>query len=344
MQIRRHDAGAHGPGVFFRQLRLVFAAEVKIAASIALAIVIGILLLLLVPIGHVDWEVEVQASNCDPKVAADLQAWADRTNDQGLLVNVSSNQSAENESKILVSYTKLTARNYARIWLFPADNQPLPNFIRVECSPKTIDFKQPRESSPGMMMLAWMISWYAAIIVLVLFFRGRRSVSDQFLPKMQVTVLDWVRWALIGSAASLLATAALHFIGSYGFPLETPQTGLILEAIKRNGLVLLLVIAVGPICEELLFRKWILRAFLIEGSPKLGVAVASLSFAALHTLGEPFTVAAAVYYSIVCLLSVGLCLMYMRAGTVWAPALAHIGYNAMSIGTVLLANNVSAAH
>lgn len=85
-----------------------------------------------------------------------------------------------------------------------------------------------------------------------------------------------------GSAAILIVSSILAFIKSL-IPLETVNnTANINKGLELNFLKILVPLFVGPILEELIFRKWIPNTFQDVFGRKKSIIFSNLLFSILH--------------------------------------------------------------
>lgn len=86
----------------------------------------------------------------------------------------------------------------------------------------------------------------------------------------------------MGVAAILIVSSILAFIKSL-IPIETPNnTANVNNGIELNFLKILVPLLVGPILEELIFRKWIPNTFQDVLGRKKAIVFSNLLFSVLH--------------------------------------------------------------
>ncbi|KAA2284038.1 CPBP family intramembrane glutamic endopeptidase [Arenimonas fontis] len=172
-----------------------------------------------------------------------------------------------------------------------------------------------------MVTAAVLASLCAAVLVWLI----RRRTLAGHLPAM-----PGARAALVAVAGGLAVQAFAIGVGLLGQQVGgevQPSNALPLAELAQRSpwLAWLLVVAVAPLAEELLFRHVLLRRFALAGRAGLGLAITSLGFAALH---EPWPGAAGVtaWLSTVMVyvaMGLGFGLVYVRTGRFWAAVLAH---------------------
>jgi membrane protease YdiL (CAAX protease family) len=132
-----------------------------------------------------------------------------------------------------------------------------------------------------------------------------------------------------GTSRFLIVGVALAFIVALaGAALQTPDVDMPMKELLRDRLSLILVgifaISLGPLCEELMFRGFLLPLVARSLGAALGVLVTSLGFAVLH--GPQYawswqhilliTIAGAVFGWV-----------RLRTGSTAAATVMHAGYN-----------------
>ena len=160
----------------------------------------------------------------------------------------------------------------------------------------------------------------------------RRSLSAP-LPRMAT------RNALLlavpaGIAIQLFALSMGVVVAGLGTEVE-PSNAAPLEAMAQSQpwLMALLVVAVAPLAEELLFRHVLLRRFALHGRPLLGVFATSLLFAAMHEAwpGEQGVGAWLATLLLYTGMGAGFGWVYLRTGRLSAAMLAHAACNAAAL-------------
>ena len=86
--------------------------------------------------------------------------------------------------------------------------------------------------------------------------------------------------------------------------------------VAANALLLVSLVVVTPILEELIFRGYLLNAWVRKWGLWTGVLLSSAVFGALHSDPVPAM-----------LTGVGFALLYLRTRSLWAPIVAHAVYN-----------------
>ena len=197
----------------------------------------------------------------------------------------------------------------------------------------------PRGTSPDALMQAILPQVTVAAIVAMLLaavatwaLRGRGMPGE--LARMPLRpALAWSVIAGIGIQALVLAIDA--GLRSIEAPLS-PSNAEPIQALGRQWpwLTWVMVVAVGPFAEELLFRHVLLRRFAVAGRALAGLVATSAIFALLHEIGqtgERSLGAWAGILSVYLVMGMGFGLVYLRTGRFWAAFAAHAACNATAM-------------
>jgi membrane protease YdiL (CAAX protease family) len=176
-------------------------------------------------------------------------------------------------------------------------------------------------------MLVFYLLWFGCLYVLL-----RAGYDRPFWPS-----LGWLYpergKALIAIGGPALAVA----VGLIGAALKTPmiETGLAKLLHERLSIVLfgLFSMIIGPVCEELAFRGFLMPLIVRTAGPMVGIVGAALPFALLHGDEYKWTWQ---YITLVGLAGVVFGWVRHRTGSTLASALMHSTYNATYYAAFLL--------
>ncbi len=189
---------------------------------------------------------------------------------------------------------------------------------------------QARWLLPGLAITQWLL----ILLPVLAWLRWQRMDVSRALG------LTRAPWTALGSALLLGASAWYPVLyGASRFladptakppPSDGPATDPIQEVFQRllsdevSPVLLLLVVAISPaICEEVLFRGLLLRAFLRSMRPRVAVLVTALLFGAFHLSLARIVPTAA--------LGVLLGLLAVRSGSLWPGVVFHALHNGLSL-------------
>ena len=177
--------------------------------------------------------------------------------------------------------------------------------------------------SAGALYATWI-----GTVVFVSRTKGRGSLTSDFGLTVRAS-RSWV--LLVGAALQVL-------LGALVLPLVNlvhNEKQDVVEQLKNAGgpkLVVLLVVAglVAPVCEELLFRGVLLRAFRRRFSVEVAIGASALIFALTHLLGDPTLGVVAILPALFALGVISGC------AAVWVGDLSvsiplHMGFNLVTL-------------
>jgi len=170
---------------------------------------------------------------------------------------------------------------------------------------------------------------YSSIILFVVGFLVFRNVNP-----IEAFGLRWTSWSeglLSVIAALALLLPPIYAAQWLGYCLSGPETNpqpIVTFLIEHQSLrdrlsVVLIAVVAAPLTEELIFRGCLYGILRQVGGKSLAITVSSLLFALIH--GHIPSFAGLV------ILAVGLCLLYEKTGSLWAPILLHAAFNGLSI-------------
>jgi membrane protease YdiL (CAAX protease family) len=234
-----------------------------------------------------------------------------------------------------VGYTDLTWLGYLHVMAATNPELPVPPALHQNCQPRAFDFRLPAGASVAAVQVFLLAGWYMAIVVLAGWsLRGqadRRETRDR---QRWRSYFRWIGFGLATTAAVMLIARGLHVL--FGIDLKSGQRESILALIRSDPWLLYLFALVGPFCEELLFRGWLLRDFVVAGMARSGSVVVSVSFAGMHMTGDVANASTSAYATLIFLISIVLCWVYVRYRSLLASTLTHMAHNAASMAIALL--------
>jgi len=149
------------------------------------------------------------------------------------------------------------------------------------------------------------------------------------IPVRPAAVVSWgVGAALIAFLGSTVVGGGIHLAG-----LEVQEQPWIRALMADSSALLALtpwIVVLGPISEEVFFRGYVFRRLFSRSGPAAAYLASALLFAVVHwhPVGFPM-------YAIIGLV---FCWVYRKTGSLWAPILGHVTYNALVVGIPLMAS------
>ncbi|MBN2959130.1 MAG: CPBP family intramembrane metalloprotease [Streptococcus gordonii] len=188
------------------------------------------------------------------------------------------------------------------------------------------------------------INWLIYPLYFLLFILGilayREELKEQFsliLPKKKEflkTISLYMLLIFLLTIASNLLSGSLK--QSLGLPLQGQNDARIQAALLENPYLFLLVgCFVGPVVEELFFRRFFLGTFLAKYSDRLGLALTVFLFATLHM----HSLALSEWLTAISYIGVGfaISLIYLkREKNIWYPITLHCCNNVIASTITLL--------
>lgn len=331
-----HMAGGDFSGHFFQMFALICKVELTIVLSVVFGTLISVVLLFSIPSMRPTLALTAYVKSCDSKTDQVINAWLLKQQSAGISVNLGrlpdDESPASDERVYRLIYTSLGPIDYFRVWLSADDDHPFPAAFHTSCDPEKFEF----DNSPFRIDLPIsMVGWYVAIFLIAAFqLRFNKSVAVA-LPN-HAAGLKAFYWVPVGVVAALIVSAVSLLMQSFGVTIQDPKIARLLHLAIMQPAILLLVTIIGPICEELLFRRLLFEIFVQRGRSVFGALIVSVSFAGMHWAGGLPYFAALAHFVIVFALSLMTCWVYWRTRSVCICALVHASYNASTLATALV--------
>jgi uncharacterized protein len=202
---------------------------------------------------------------------------------------------------------------------------------------RTLDGPVTQFSSFGMALVNIII--YLALFPGVLYIlRKEVNIDLDELKEKKNTIFPAVA---IGYALVIVGNVIANFISkelsnAFGIlPSESVNQQIIVQALRSDGVLLIFLSAVilGPVVEELIFRKAI---FGLIKNNSVALAVSSFIFGAIHLVGEASIGEALVNGVAYFMMGIVFGYIYLRNNrNIWIPTLVHILSNLISVLAIL---------
>ena len=124
--------------------------------------------------------------------------------------------------------------------------------------------------------------------------------------------------AILGLFATTFGIPATFRAAGFGQPVET----MIALPDAPQWLLIFSIVVLAPVLEELVFRKWLIKAFRALSIPFWAAATVSTALWVASHL--PTNILAVLVYAITGLI---LCLLLYKTGRLWPCIVAHAAYN-----------------
>lgn len=172
--------------------------------------------------------------------------------------------------------------------------------------------------------------------VIACHYRCRITATDMALANAALRRLPTWGWIVLGVLAMEVMDFVVLRVSEWaGQPLVASNHAPIVEAMGASPwLAWLSVCVLGPVAEELAFRRLLFGRFLRAGRPWLGLVLTSVLFACMHEVPGfsegPWWATGLLW---IAYLNAGAVFagLYWRTGSLWAPILAHMAGNALAM-------------
>ncbi|MFC5713867.1 CPBP family intramembrane glutamic endopeptidase [Thalassorhabdus alkalitolerans] len=175
-------------------------------------------------------------------------------------------------------------------------------------------------------MVAWwtIISFVIGLLIILLLLLPERGSSPH--PNMRVTSKGHAtKWAIIGVFLAFIAQYIAILIETYALGIDpgSENTQEILEIVRMMPFFAIIVALIGPILEEIVFRKVIFGALYKRMNFFFSALISALIFAVVHLDFEHLLVYMAVGFVF--------SYLYVKTGRIIVPILAHVAMNAYAV-------------
>ncbi|MFZ4453429.1 CPBP family intramembrane glutamic endopeptidase [Salibacterium aidingense] len=172
---------------------------------------------------------------------------------------------------------------------------------------------------------AWsMGSFIAALIVIIfLVLPERKTTRHPHLRKSSAG--QAVKWAILGVFMAFIAQYIAILIETYALGIEpgSQNTQDILSVVELFPLFAVIVAVIGPILEEVVFRKVIFGAFYKRFNFVISALLSSLIFSVVHFDFTHVLIYTAVGFTF--------SFLYVKTGRILVPIIAHVSMNSYAI-------------
>lgn len=176
----------------------------------------------------------------------------------------------------------------------------------------------------------------AALATIIMIFIASRSHNDIDRGKKESTILLNIAIGLAGFVAMMLLQGVINWTLQYlseifEFQASSKNTSNVVQIIKLNPLFIVYVIFLGPIMEELFFRKAVFGYFydIMLGSKRwirfvIPALITGILFAIPHDGFSPIMV-------LYIMMSFVFSFLYLKTKSIITPMIAHIAMNMMVV-------------
>lgn len=236
---------------------------------------------------------------------------------------------------VMAGITKTWGESERSITLYVGENLDFPDTYHDQA---TIISGSMTDFSPfGMSLLNFMI-YLVLLPGLILIMK--RDLLDDFKSFLKIKntwlaiIVIGYLYLIAGNLVSNVLSNALSALFAIDIG-ESVNQLTIIEALNSNGIVFMLLSAIimGPIVEELVFRK---AVFGLIRSDKIAIIVSTLAFGTIHLIGEASIQEALINGVSYFVMGIIFGIIYLRNNrNIWAPIAVHILSNLIAILGIL---------
>ncbi|RSL30673.1 CPBP family intramembrane metalloprotease [Salibacterium salarium] len=171
----------------------------------------------------------------------------------------------------------------------------------------------------------WMMGSFivALILILLLVHPERGKARHPYLSKTSVG--HSTKWAIFGVFMAFIAQYIAILIETYAFGIDpgSQNTEDILDIVKSVPIFAVIVAVIGPILEEIVFRKVIFGAFYKRFNFVISALLSALIFSVVHFDFTHVLIYTAVGFTF--------SFLYVKTGRIIVPIVAHVAMNSYAV-------------
>lgn len=171
-------------------------------------------------------------------------------------------------------------------------------------------------------VVIWLIFSFAATLIIVLLLL--RNEMKNSMRNNQANVISSMCWAIGGIFLSLFAQSAAGIIESlFGITQGSENTERLMAFVERSPIVILVISIIGPILEEVVFRKIIFGTLYKRLNFFLSALISSILFALAHSEFSHILLYASMGFTFAYL--------YVKTKRILVPIFAHVSMNTLVV-------------
>ncbi|QOR66858.1 CPBP family intramembrane metalloprotease [Cytobacillus suaedae] len=170
----------------------------------------------------------------------------------------------------------------------------------------------------------WLIvSFFLALLIISYILR--QDIKDRHLSDQRSSGVSAVGWAVGGVFLAMFAQgiAASIEINLLGIEPGSENTQQIIQLIKTTPLLIIVTSIIGPILEEIIFRKIIFGSFYRKFNFWISAFLSSVIFALVHMEPEHLLLYSAMGFTFA--------FLYVKTGRLLVPIFAHVAMNTLVV-------------
>lgn len=170
---------------------------------------------------------------------------------------------------------------------------------------------------------SWLLASFT-IALLIIIFILRKEMNNRSFSKKGASFGQSVRWAISGIFLALFAQYAAAIIENLlGVKMGSENTKDILTIIEAFPLAIIVTSIIGPILEEIVFRKIIFGALHQRFNFFISAIISSVIFAAAHMEFQHILLYSAMGFTFA--------FLYVKTKSIFVPIFAHVAMNTLVV-------------
>ncbi|KAB2330025.1 CPBP family intramembrane glutamic endopeptidase [Bacillus mesophilum] len=175
----------------------------------------------------------------------------------------------------------------------------------------------------GTAVSSWLVISFSLALIIILFLLRKDMKVERSLSE-QSSVVKSIAWAIGGVFLALIAqSVAANIEYMIGIEMGSENTQQIMSIIETSSIVILVVSIIGPILEEIIFRKIIFGSLHKRFNFFISALLSSVIFAAAHTEFEHLLLYSAMGFTFA--------FLYVKTKRILVPIFAHVAMNSLVV-------------
>ncbi|MFB4166032.1 lysostaphin resistance A-like protein [Alteribacillus sp. JSM 102045] len=172
---------------------------------------------------------------------------------------------------------------------------------------------------------AWSMWSFVVTLILIFIFLIPERRKNRHPRLTRTSPGHAVKWSIFGVFLAFIAQYLAIMIETYAFGIEpgSENTQDILEMVKMVPTFAIVVAIIGPILEEIVFRKVIFGAFYKRFNFVISALLSSVIFAVVHLDFTHILIYTAVGFTF--------SFLYVKTGRIIVPIIAHVAMNGYAV-------------
>lgn len=169
----------------------------------------------------------------------------------------------------------------------------------------------------------WIVSSFSIALIIILYLL-RKEIQMEWKNRSSLPFSKYIGWGVIGLFMAFFSqTIAVYIMELIGLPLISENTASIIEMVEMSMLIILAPAIIGPILEEIVFRKVLFGAFVERFGFWIPALFSSFIFAIVHV---DFT-----HILVYIFMGLVFCFLYYKTKSIITSIIAHMLMNSIVI-------------